>query len=59
MSAGDFARLAKELHDRLDDWASSSDDMCLRAEQQIAGWRAAVENADSPARLAEISALIP
>ena len=57
MSADDFARLAEELHERLDDCVS--DDMCLRAEQQLDGQRAAVENAATYAELIEISALIP
>ncbi len=57
MSADDFARLVKELHDRLDDWAD--DDMCPRAEQQLDGQRAAVENAVTYAELIEIRAHIP
>jgi hypothetical protein len=46
-------RRRKELHARLDDWAS--DDMCSRAEQQMDGLRAAVDQAVTRAQLIAIS----
>lgn len=55
----DLERHRAALLDRIDDWANTCDDMSERAEQQIEGWRAAVENAVTRAWLIEISALIP
>ncbi len=53
----DVQRHRDALHHRLDEWAS--DDMCARAEQQLDGLRAAVDNAKTRAQLIELSALIP
>lgn len=44
------------LHHRLDEWASS--DMCDRAEQQLDGLRAAVDNAVTRAQLIKVSARV-
>lgn len=48
-----------KLHDRLDGWADATDDMCLKAEQQLDGLRAAVDNAKTRGQLIELSGRIP